>query len=177
MQEEHDDIELDPETGIDDSVLGEEHQADTIKKLKEKLKQAESKAKENLDNWQRAQADFVNLRKRDDEAKVEFLKFAKAGIMEDIIPVLDSFTQALAHGQKEAEPIYSQLMQILKRNGLEELNPLGEQFDPSKHESVGVIETDKEDEDHKIMEVFQKGYALEGKIIRPAKVRIGEYKG
>lgn len=176
MQDEQDDIILDTETGIDDSVLTEENQGDTIKKLKEKVKSAESKAKEHLDNWQRAQADFVNLRKRDEESKMDFLKYAKADVILELIPVLDSFTQGIAHGQKELEPIYTQLLQILKQNGLDESNPIGETFNPSQHEAVGMIETDKQEDDHKVLEVFQRGYLLGAKVLRPAKVRIGEYK-
>ena len=157
---------------LDDSVVAEEHAQDSIKKLKERLKDAEAKAKEYLDGWQRAQADFVNIRKRDEEAKVEFLKFAKTDLIDQLMPVLDSLSLAQGH----AEPIYKQLMQILKSNGLEEDNPMGETFDPRKHEAVGSVETDKKDEDHKILEVVQKGYILSGKIIRPAKVRIGEHQ-
>lgn len=169
------DIELDKE-GVDDSVIAEEHQGDAIKKLKEKLKDAEGKAKEYLDGWQRAQAEFVNIRKRDEESKVDFLKFANAGLIEDLIPVLDACNLAVSAGHKDVEVIYNQFLGILKKNGLEEDNPKGEAFDPSKHEAIGVMETDKKDDDHKILEVVQKGYILQGKIIRPAKVRIGEYK-
>lgn len=176
MQNEQDDIELDPETGIDDSVLAEVNQGDTIKKLKEKLKNAEAKSKEYLDNWQRAQADFVNLRKRDEEAKEQFLKFAKVDTISQIIPVLDSLNQAIIHDQKTAEPIYSQLMQILKQNGLEEVDPIGKPFDPSLHEAIGMIETNEKEKDHTILNVFQKGYKLEEKVIRPAKVQVGKYK-
>ncbi|MEK7227681.1 MAG: nucleotide exchange factor GrpE [Patescibacteria group bacterium] len=157
---------------LDDSVVLEEASQASIKKLKEHLKECEGKAKEYLDGWQRAQADFVNLRKRDEEAKVEFLKFANADLIVQLIPVLDSLNLAESH----AEPIYKQLLQILKQNGLEESNPAGETFDPRKHESIGVIKTDKKEEDHKVLEVVQKGYILSGKIIRPAKVKIGEYK-
>ena len=176
MNDENDDIMLDAEEGIDDSVLADEAKGDTIKKLKEKLKAAEDKAKEHLDNWQRAQADFINIRKRDEEAKGEFMKFAKADTLSEIIPVLDSMNAGIAHGQKEIEPIFNQLMQILKQHGLEEQNPLGQTFNPSEHEAVGMIETDNPEDDHKILEVFQKGYILVGKTIRPAKVRVGEYK-
>ena len=175
MQDEQDDITLDTETGIDDSVLMDENQGDTIKKLKEKVKVAEAKAKENLDNWQRAQAEFMNLRKRDEEARVEFIKFAKADTVREIIPVLDSMNAAINHGQKDIEPIYNQFLQILKQNDLLELNPLNEAFNPSEHEAVGMIETKNKDEDHTVLEVFQKGYSLGGKVIRPAKVRIGEF--
>ena len=156
---------------LDDSVVAEEYQGGEIKKLKEKLKDAEAKAKEYLDGWQRAQADFVNLRKRDEEARVEFLKFANAGLILELMPVLDSLSLAEGH----AEPIYKQLMQILKQNGLEEINSVDKKFDPKEHETVGVISTNKSEEDHKILEVMQKGYILAGKIIRPAKVRIGEF--
>lgn len=164
MNDEEKDIELDKE-GIDDSVLEEEHMGDKVKKLKEKLKEAEAKAKEYLDGWQRAQADFVNLRKKDEEARVEFLKFASADLMIQLMPVLDSLHLAGGH----AEVIYKQLLQILKQNGLEESNPIGETFDPRQHEAIGA----KAGEENKILEVQQKGYILHGKIIRPAKVVIG----
>ncbi len=83
---------------------------------------------------------------------------------------------AISHGQKDIEPIYSQFLQILKSNGLEEVSPLNLAFDPSQHEAVGMVETDKKENDHTIVDVFQKGYSLEGKVIIPAKVRVGEYR-
>jgi len=173
--DDKDDVHFDVDSNIDDSVVAEEAQGKTIKKLREKLKAAEEKAKENMDGWQRAQADFVNVRKRDEEAKNEFLKFANANFVNEIIPVLDSITLAIAHGEKGIEPIYNQFLQILKSNGLEESNPVGEMFDPNFHEAIGMVKTDKKDDDHKILDVLQKGYILSGKSIRPAKVRIGEF--
>lgn len=170
-----DDIVIENDSDLDDSVLTEEHQGDTIKKLKEKLKDAEAKTKENMDGWQRAQADFVNLRKRDEEAKTDFLKFANAGLMTELIPVLDSFTLAEAHPRADLLPLHKQLIKILKSNGLEESNPLGEKFDPNFHEAIGMIKTDKPDEDHTILEVLQKGYIMNGKSLRPAKVKVGEF--
>ncbi|MSR87761.1 MAG: nucleotide exchange factor GrpE [Candidatus Zambryskibacteria bacterium] len=175
MNEEEQDIELDNED-LDDSVVAEEHAQESVSKLKGKLKDAEAKAKEYLDGWQRSQADFVNLRKRDEEVRVEFLKFVNADLVSQLIPVLDSLELSLPHGNKELEVIYKQLLSVLKSNGLEESSPTGESFDPKLHEAIGVIETEKKEEDHKILEVVQKSYILQGKIIRPAKVRIGEYK-
>ncbi len=175
MDTEENDIELSAED-IDDSVVAEEHAQDSIKKLKEKLRQAEEKAKEHLDGWQRAQAEFVNIRKRDEEAKIEFLKFSQADLISQLMPVLDSLEFSLPHGNKELEVVYRQLLSILKVNGVEEDSPKGETFDPRKHESIGVIETNDPSEDNKIIEVVQKGYILSGKIIRPAKVKIGEFK-
>ena len=176
MDKHEDDIHIERDEELDDSVVAEEHQGDAIKKLKGKLKDAEAKAKEYLDGWQRAQADFVNIRKRDEEAKLDFLKFAKADLVEQLIPVLDSFELSLPHGNKELEVIYKQLIQILKSNGFEEENPLNQEFDPRRHEAIGTVETSDKSSDHKVLEVAQKGYILSGKIIRPAKVKVGEFK-
>jgi len=159
---------------LDDSIVAEEHAQESVQKLKGKLKVAEEKAKEYLDGWQRSQADFVNLRKRDEEAKVEFIKFAKLSLVEELISVLDSFNLALSHGNKDVKPVYDQFLSVLKQNGLEELDPMGKTFDPKYHEAIVVIPTDKHEQDHKILEVIQKGYILSGKIARPAKVKIGE---
>jgi molecular chaperone GrpE len=175
MKDHEEDNDIVPED-LDDSVVAEEHAGDAVKKLREKVKAAEAKAKEYLDSWQRAQAEFQNIRKRDDEAKVEFMKFAKGDLVEQLMPVLDSFELSLPHGNKELEAIYRQFMQILKANGLEEDNPKGEEFDPRRHEAIGTVETSDEGEEGKILEVLQKGYILSGKIIRPAKVKIGEYR-
>lgn len=171
MKDKDDDIEID-RSDLDDSVVAEEHAQESVSKLKGKLKDAEAKAKEYLDGWQRSQADFVNIRKRDEEAKKEFIKFVGEKLISELIPVLDSLHLSGSHGVV----IYKQLMQILKQNGLEEMNPVGETFDPKLHEAIGVIETEKKEDDHKILEVVQKGYILFGRIIRPSKVRIGEFK-
>lgn len=74
------------------------------------------------------------------------------------------------------EPVYLQLLSVLKANGLEEIEAEGEEFNPQFHEAIAMVETNKKEEDHKVLEVFQKGYTLSDKVIRPAKVKIGEYK-
>jgi molecular chaperone GrpE len=177
MNDENDDVIIDDEDeNLDDSVLAEEAQTDTIKKLREKLKAAEGKAKEYLDSWQRSQAEFLNLRKRDEEAQSEFTKFANKKILLELIPVLDSFNIALSQGHKELEPVYLQLLSVLKANGLEEISALGEEFNPNFHEAVVMVKTEKEEEDNKVLETLQNGYILSGKVIRPSKVKVGEYK-
>jgi molecular chaperone GrpE len=75
------------------------------------------------------------------------------------------------------EGIRSQLLSILCSNGLKELNPLNEDFDPAKEESVGFIDTEKLEDEHKILQVLQKGYYFQEKLIRPAKVKIGKMVG
>lgn len=175
-------IDLDEEN-LDDSVVTEMNQKDAILKLKEKLKIAESQSKEYLDGWQRAKADFINIRKRDEESKQDFLKFSKEEIVRDIIPVLDSFE--LAFKNKESmdslpkewragmESIYNQLVAVLSSHGVEKLNPVGETFDPKLHEAMQMIPVLKKEDDGKIIEVIQTGYSLLGKEVRSPKVLVG----
>ena len=172
MDPKNDDFSIES-TDLDDSVIAEEQASESIQKLRAKLKEAEGKAKEYLDGWQRAQADFVNIRKRDDEAKNEFLKFANSDLIYQLMPVLDSLELSLPHDNKELEAVYKQLLSILKSNGLEESNPMGMEFDPRLHESIGTLPAETGEDDHKILEVAQKGYILSGRIIRPAKIKIG----
>lgn len=176
MADENDVVFDNSAENLDDSVVAEEHMGDTVKKLREKLRSAEEKAKEYLDSWQRAQAEFVNIRKRDEEAKAEFVKFASSQFVEDLMPVLDALESAVAHGDRGVEQTLNLFQKILKQHGLEASNPIGEVFDPRFHEAIAMVATTDESEDHKILEVLQKGYILSGKIIRPAKVKVGEFK-
>lgn len=184
MKEEKDDVTIESDDTLDDSVIAEEHQGDTIKKLRGKLKDAEGKAQEYLNGWQREKADFINLRKRDDEAKHEFLKFAKAEIVSDILPVLDSYELATsnkaswesapAEWRKGIESIFSQLQNTLENHGIEKIYPLGETFDPKIHEAVSMTPVTDKEKDHTVVQVLQTGYRLGGKVLRPAKVIVGQ---
>ncbi len=159
--------------------------AATIKKLREKLKTAIAEKQQYLDGWQRMKADFVNAKKREMEERKNLISYANEALISDIIPALDSFD--LAMGNKEAwekvdknwrtgiEYIYSELLKVLENNGLTQTNPIGEVFDTAKHEPTELVATYNKDEDGKIVQVLQKGYSLNGKAIRPAKVKVGEY--
>lgn len=159
---------------------------DIVKALRVKLEKAVAEKQEYLDGWQRARADLVNARKRDEEEKKQFIKYANIELIEDIIPVLDSFDMAM--GNKEAwekadknwrtgvEYIYSQLTNALKSHGLHVLCPENEQFNPALHDSVESVLTHEKSEDGTIDAVLQKGYRLNDKMIRPAKVKVKEWK-
>ncbi|MFA6432397.1 MAG: nucleotide exchange factor GrpE [Candidatus Paceibacterota bacterium] len=171
---------------LDDSVVAEENAAEAVKKLREKLKQAETEKMEYLTGWQRAKADLINARKRDDADRAEFTKFANERLIEGLIPVLESFD--LAMGNKEAwekvdknwrqgvEYIASQLKKALNDAGLEEIDPTGQAFDPNRDEAAEYVPVVDEKQHHQIISVTQKGYSLNGKALRPPKVRVGEYK-
>jgi molecular chaperone GrpE len=180
------DIEIGDETMADDSVVEEENMAETIKKLREKLKTIEAERMEYLTGWQRAKADMVNARKRDDEDKKEFMKFANERLIEGIIPVLESFELAMANKESwekadknwriGVEYIYSQLKKALEDSGLTELKPLNSKFDHSVHEAASYEPVADEKLDHVVLRVIQNGYYLNGKLMRPAKVVVGEFK-
>ncbi len=139
-----------------------------------------------LDGWQRAKADFANYQKRVGEEKKELIKFANEDLINELIPALDSFDMAM--GNKEAwekvdknwrvgvEYIYTQLLNALSTAGVAQDNPFGKDYNPSTEEATELIETDKKEDDGKVLQVIQKGYMLNGKAIRPAKVKVGEYR-
>jgi molecular chaperone GrpE len=171
---------------LDDSVVAEENLADTVKKLREKLKKSEAERLEYLTGWQRAKADLINARKRDEADRLEFIKFANERLVDGLIPVLDSFE--LAMNNKEAwekadknwrvgvESIAGQLKKALSDAGLEEVNPIGQKFDPMRDEAASYEPVDSEDKNHVIQGLLQKGYNLNGRPMRPAKVKVGEWK-
>lgn len=177
----NDDIELESEQEYD-----EEHIQDALKKAKEKLKESEKAKQEYLDGWQRTKADYINSRKRDEETAKELVKFANSNLISEIIPVLDSFEMAFSNKEawekvtpewrKGVEYIYSQLLTVLTSNGLTQIDPIGQTFDPNVHESVAFVDTENKNEDGKILEVIQKGYMLNGKHIRTSKVKIGKLR-
>lgn len=160
--------------------------AEVVKKLREKLAKAVEEKQEYLNGWQKAKADFVNARKRDEESQKEFVKFANEGIVTELISTIESFNMAFAN--KEAwekvdknwrtgvEYIYTQFLKTLEGYGLKELNPVGEKFDPNRDEASMYEPVTEEAKDHMIIEVVQKGYSFNGKVIKAPKVKVGEYK-
>jgi molecular chaperone GrpE len=157
-----------------------------VKKLKEKLSKCIKENKENLLGWQRARADFVNAKKENEQKIKQSYSFAKRNIVEELLPVVDSFEIAFA--DKEAwekvdknwrigvEYIYTQLLSVLENNGFKQIHPIGEKFDPNFHISIEIIDTNKKKEDNTIVDVIQKGYEINGEILRAAKVKVAQYK-
>ncbi len=156
---------------------------DATKKLRDKLKKCTEEKQEYLDGWQRAKADLVNAKKDFEAQKKDFVKFAKGDLLMQIIPVLDSFDMAFKNTEGVSKEwlsgvryIQTQFMTILNENGVKEINPENEKFDPNKHTAVETINVDEEEKDNIILEVVQRGYSLNSKIIREAKVHVGEYR-
>ena len=178
-KEEEFDVIIEPEEEISSS-FGDK----TTDTLREKLKKATEEKQEYLTGWQRAKADLINARKEFGEQKTELLKYANSDLILQIIPVLDSFEMALKNVDETDEKlkdwsqgvqhIYSQLLSILENNGIKQINPLNEEFNHEAHISVESVKVDEKDSENIIVEVVQKGYELNGKIIREARVKVGE---
>jgi molecular chaperone GrpE len=133
------------------------------------------------DSLLRKQAEFENFRKRIDRERGEFVKFASSELMREVLNVLDSFELALndvsADDEKSAsvrkgfELIYKQLLDSLKRFGLDMVAAQGVKFDPHVHEAVSTQPTDEAPEGT-VMTELRKGYLLHGKLLRPAMVTV-----
>ena len=159
---------------------------DIVKKLREDLKTIRKEKEEYLTGWQRAKADYVNLQKDSDAKYKELRTMVTGNMVEDLLPVLDSFNMAM--GNKEAwekvdanwrngvEYIHQQFLRVLADNNVTALDQVDVMFDPMLHESIETIPTDDESKDHKIAQVVQTGYKIGEKVIRPARVKVWEFK-
>lgn len=148
-----------------------------------KLKQEAESAKEHWDNFLRLKADFENNRKRQEREKQDFVKFANEGIILELLNVLDDLERVvdLAESKhsdlqsflKGVEMILAHLYEMLKEYGVKPIEAEGKLFDPNYHEALMQIEN-KELPEHTVVEEMQKGYLLNDKVIRTAKVKVSK---
>ncbi len=153
-----------------------------LKKIRDKLKQCIKEKQSNLEGWQRTRADFVNIKKENEKSRIELKKYANEQLILDILPVLDSFDMASAN-KKAWESvdknwrdgimyIQSQLLSTLEQNGVIKIDAINKEFDTNLHNSIEVVKTNKKESYNTVAEVLQNGYMLNGKVIRPAKVKV-----
>lgn len=159
---------------------------DKIKKIREDLKICRKDKEEYLVGWQRAKADYVNLQKELEQVRVNSGDLAKENLALNLLPVLDSFEMAFADKehwgkinkdwQNGINSIYQQFLKGLSLSGIDRIDEVGVPFNPIIHESVNTITTNDREKDHTIEKIFQTGYKIKERVIRPAKVIIYEYK-
>jgi molecular chaperone GrpE len=146
----------------------------------DELKEKAALTDEYFDRLARLQADFENFRKRKEKERLEWIKYATEGLVCELVPILSNFERALAAAEKVSDAkrfaegvklIFKQLKKVLKDRGIEEICPLNAPFDPYKHEAVEKVVTDEHPEGH-VVEVFQKGYALNDRVLQPAAVKV-----
>ena len=155
----------------------EKKDAEQLNKNEEKNKQQETVA-ELTETLQRVQAEFENYKKRVEKEEQEFVKYAKADIIGKILNVIDSFEIALRNTNdhekfaRGMEMIYAQLFSTLESEGLKPIDAAGKKFDPYLHEVMLKQKSDKDE--GIILEELQKGYMLNGKVLRYSKVKVSE---
>lgn len=157
-----------------------EKMKEELKAKEEKIKEYESLIEEQKDRHLRLQADFDNYRKRVAREREDIFVAALEDIMTQLLPTIDNFDRALDSFRTSnlddkyiegLEMVYKGFTSTLQKNGLEEIEALNCEFDPNRHHAVMQVEAEEED-DNKIKEVFQKGYMLKNKVIRPAMVKV-----
>jgi len=143
----------------------------------EKFKKLESDLKSEKDKYLRLFAEYDNYRKRTSKEKMESYGDATAKTISEILPIIDNFERAIEvpcsdeNYQKGIEMIFSQLMDIIKKIGVQEIESLNKPFDPSLHNAIKQVENE-ELESNIVCEVFQKGYKLGDRVIRHAMVSV-----
>ena len=148
----------------------------------ERLKKAELAAAEHHDAWLRAKADADNIRKRARGEIASAHKFAVEGFASELLAVKDSLEAALAADNASVESMGSgveltlkQLAGVFERFNLAEINPVGQKFDPHRHQAISTMESDAEP--NTVVQVLQKGYLLHDRVIRPALVIVAKPRG
>jgi molecular chaperone GrpE len=147
--------------------------------LKEELARKEKEATDNYDKYLRAVADLDNYKKRAIREKADIIKYGKEDVIKDILPFVDSLDRASEHADssdvqafKEGiKLIQEQLLSCLKKHGVEKIDSVGLDFDPNFHEAMMQVESEEHAE-NKVVNEVQKGYLLNGRLLRPSKVCI-----
>ncbi len=146
------------------------------------LEKARAEAAEFLEGWQRARAEFANYRKRVDREREGTYQHAVMSVLKQLLPVIDDLERAMSNTPPEIAEhgwvkgiglIEQKLHKLLEDSGLVAINPLGEPFDPTRHEAIGTEASTEVTSGH-VASVLQKGYAYGETVLRPAIVRVAE---
>lgn len=144
---------------------------------KEATKKPSDEVNEYQERYQRLLADFDNYKKREEANKADFKKFASSSLVEKLLPVIDNLDRALAKVDENDAFVEGvvmtrkELLKVLANEGLEEIPSDGCEFDHNIHQAVLAEDSDEVESNH-IIETFQKGYKLNGRLLRPAMVKV-----
>ncbi|UCF72767.1 MAG: nucleotide exchange factor GrpE [Deltaproteobacteria bacterium] len=154
----------------------------TKQELLKKLRDTEEEAQKNYDLYMRTYAEMENIKKRGIKERQELSKYANESLIKEILPVIDNLQKAISHAQNDKNPsglvegielTLDSLLKTLEKAGLKEVEAEGKPFDPNFHQAISKQRDDKVAPGHVIMEL-QKGYLLNGRLIRPSMVVISE---
>lgn len=153
-----------------------------LNSLKEELARISKRSEEYLEGWKRAKADYLNLQRESEKRNTEFIQYANAALLAGLLPIIDHFKLALRHipVEHQQEPwvagfqhVEKQFRDYLQKLGIEEMNSVGEHFDPAKHEAV-VYEKHQGTPSDVIFEAVRPGYTLHDKVIQVAQVKVAK---
>ena len=183
---------VDEQPKQEESSEAEETQGDNVSEKKSKrfkirhaqekaLEEEKAKYAELNDKYLRLFSEFDNFRKRTAKEKLDLTATASESVIRDILPVLDDFERALQNMEKNGNEadmqgvtlIFNKLKDTLRKKGLEEIEAMGVDFNTDEHEALTMIPAPEEDKKGKVLDVIQKGYKLNGKVIRFARVVVG----
>ena len=193
MEKEIEELKKQLEECPSSAKASEGKQKEDMDDLKKKLEECQKQKDEYLAGWQRERADFLNYKKEEMERIGEFFKYANLNLILKILPILDNFeiTEKKLPENLKADvnvrgilQIKNQILDFLKSQGVEEIKSVGERFDPNFQEIVEIVETKDYNppttqqgkkqyiESGVVIEEIQKGYKINGRLLRPAKVRV-----
>jgi len=167
-----------PEENLNDEPLSEETEVEDVASLRQALAEEKARAETNLAGWQRAQADFMNYKRRAEQDREEFTRFANVSLITSLLPVLDDLDRALEHvpARLDKAPwvdgvrlIARKLRATLEAQGLKPIEALGKPFDPTLHEAM----RQERGEEGVVVAEVNKGYTLHDRVIRPSMVVVG----
>ncbi len=158
-----------------------EESQETEESCRTELEEAQARIAEQNDQYLRLRAEFDNFRRRTQKEKEDFYKYASESLLLKLLPVLDNFQRAMETKETELdkffagiEMIYRQMLDVLKKEGLEPIEALGTEFDPQKHEAVMQQPVSDEYSENMISQELRRGYTLKDKVIRPAMVAVAK---
>jgi molecular chaperone GrpE len=155
---------------VQDGELIQDAESKDVSELKNRLEDAENLAEERLDLLKRCKADLDNTLKIVAREREGYARYASLKLVTKLLCVLDSLEQASKHDEG-SKALYHQLLDVLKGEGLEPIEVLGQKFDPYKHEALMQVKSEELDEDYVAQEI-QRGYTLNSRVIRFSKVAV-----
>jgi molecular chaperone GrpE len=169
-----------PKEAAQESGTSEPAKNDPAADLTVKLQETEQKAAANYDKYVRAVAELDNYRKRAVREKADAIQYGNENLLRDILPLVDGMDRALEHAcnsddfdafRKGLKLLQEQLLGCLLKHGVEKIDTAGKDFDPNVHEAMMQVES-AEHGDSQVVGEFEKGYLLNGRLLRPAKVSV-----
>ena len=158
------------------------HKKNELHELRQQIDELQQEKDELFAKLQRVSADYDNLQKRTSKQIADTIGYEKEKIIKTLLPALDNFEHTLQNVHsaenfdvllKGIQIIYDQMLDILKLHNVEQIKALGEPFEPALHEAM-MQKTDPEQQENIVLEEFQKGYKLNGRVIRPSKVIVNK---